>query len=48
VQERYRELRQDASLLAAVLQQGRERATAVADATLSRVRDSLGFLPPAS
>jgi tryptophanyl-tRNA synthetase len=48
VQERYRELRQDPSLLAAVLQQGRERATAVADATLSRVRDCLGFLPLAS
>jgi tryptophanyl-tRNA synthetase len=48
VQERYRELRQDPSLLAAVLQQGRERATAVADATLSRVRECLGFLPLAS
>jgi tryptophanyl-tRNA synthetase len=44
VQERYRELRQDPATLNAVLQQGRERATAVAGATLSRVRDCLGFL----
>jgi tryptophanyl-tRNA synthetase len=46
VQERYRSLRQDPASLLAVLQQGRERAAAVADATLSRVREALGFLPP--
>jgi len=46
VQERYRSLRQDPASLLTVLRQGRERAAAVADATLSRVRDALGFLPP--
>lgn len=44
LQERYRKLRQDPGALKAVLQQGRERATAVAEATLGRVRTSLGFL----
>jgi tryptophanyl-tRNA synthetase len=45
VQERYQLLRQDPSALLAVLQQGRERAAAVAEATLSRVQEALGFLP---
>jgi tryptophanyl-tRNA synthetase len=45
VQERYQLLRQDPSGLLAVLQQGRERAAAVAEATLSRVHEALGFLP---
>ena len=45
VQERYQLLRQDPSGLLAVLQQGRERAAAVAEATLSRVQEALGFLP---
>jgi tryptophanyl-tRNA synthetase len=44
VQERYRELRQDPGALDTVLKQGRERATTVAEATLGRVRDALGFL----
>jgi tryptophanyl-tRNA synthetase len=44
LQERYRELRQDPGAVKAVLQQGRDRATAVADATLGRVRNCLGFL----
>ncbi|MFM7286569.1 MAG: tryptophan--tRNA ligase [Cyanobium sp.] len=44
LQERYRELRQDPGALKGVLQQGRERATAVAEATLGRVRTYLGFL----
>ncbi len=46
VQERYRSLRNDPASLQAVLQQGRERAASVADATLQRVREALGFLPP--
>jgi tryptophanyl-tRNA synthetase len=46
VQERYRSLRNDPASLLAVLQQGRERAASVADATLQRVREALGFLPP--
>ncbi len=46
IQQRYSELRADPTLLHAVLQQGRQRAAAVAEATLLRVRDALGFLPP--
>jgi tryptophanyl-tRNA synthetase len=45
LQQRYAELRADRPALEAVLQQGRERAAAVADATLARVKDALGFLP---
>ena len=45
VQERYRALRADDGQIDAVLRQGRERAAAVADTTLQRVRDGLGFLP---
>ena len=44
VQERYAELRADPAALAAVLQAGRERAEAVAEASLQRVRQALGFL----
>jgi tryptophanyl-tRNA synthetase len=44
VQARYQELRQDPGTLNTVLKQGRERATVVAEATLGRVRDALGFL----
>jgi tryptophanyl-tRNA synthetase len=45
LQQRYAELRADRPTLETVLQQGRERAAAVADATLARVKDALGFLP---
>jgi tryptophanyl-tRNA synthetase len=48
VQQRYRELRQDPGALDAVLKQGRERATVVAEATLGRVRSALGFLASAA
>jgi tryptophanyl-tRNA synthetase len=44
VQERYRELRHDPAAQQTVLRQGRERAAAVADSTLGRVRKCLGFL----
>ncbi len=44
VHARYQELRQDPGILNTVLKQGRERATVVAEATLGRVRDALGFL----
>jgi tryptophanyl-tRNA synthetase len=44
LQARYRDLRSDPAYLSEVLHQGRERASAVADATLDRVRQSLGFL----
>ncbi|MFM7085806.1 MAG: tryptophan--tRNA ligase [Cyanobium sp.] len=45
VQERYSAWRADAAALEAVLSRGRERAAAVAAATLERVRQALGFLP---
>lgn len=45
IQQRYHDLRVDPGALEAVLTEGRERAAAVADATLQRVRDALGFLP---
>jgi len=45
IQQRYHDLRADPGALEAVLAEGRERAGAVADATLQRVRDALGFLP---
>jgi len=45
LQQRYAELRGDRTVLDAVLLQGCERATAVANATLARVQDALGFLP---
>jgi tryptophanyl-tRNA synthetase len=44
VQQRYAELRSDPASLEAVLRDGRERAAAVAEATLERVRSALGFL----
>jgi tryptophanyl-tRNA synthetase len=46
LQERYAELRRDPATLERVLRAGRERASAVAGATLERVRSALGFLPP--
>ena len=44
VQERYRALRSDPACLEAVLRAGRDHAQAVANATLARVRQALGFL----
>ena len=44
IQQRYSELRADPAVLQQVLQQGRLRAAAVADATLARVQQALGFL----
>ena len=43
IQERYRELMRDPDELDQVLNTGRERAETVANATLERVRDALGF-----
>jgi len=45
IQERYGQWRSDDASLRQVLERGRERAGAVAEATLARVRDALGFLP---
>jgi tryptophanyl-tRNA synthetase len=44
VQERYAELRADPAILEQVLRDGRQRASAVAGASLARVRQALGFL----
>ncbi len=46
VQQRYAALRRDPATVREVLRHGRERASAVAEATLSRVRHALGFLEP--
>jgi tryptophanyl-tRNA synthetase len=45
IQEHYGQWRQDPATLEQVLESGRERASAVAEATVQRVRDALGFLP---
>ena len=44
IQERYREWRGDEAELRLVLRQGRHRASGVAEATLERVREAMGFL----
>ena len=44
IQKRYHELMEDRGQLLAVLETGRERAGAVADASVQRVREALGFL----
>jgi tryptophanyl-tRNA synthetase len=45
VQQRYAELRSDPGTLDRVLAEGQAKAQAVADDTLARVRQALGFLP---
>ena len=47
VQQSYQEWRQQPGALAEVLRNGQQKAAAVADETLKRVRETLGFLPPA-
>ena len=44
IQERYRLLMDDRAQLEKVLQQGRERASSVADSTVMRTREAMGFL----
>ena len=44
IQERYRLLMDDRAQLEAILKQGRERANAVADSTVQRTREAMGFL----
>ena len=44
IQKRYQDLMADRGQLLAVLETGRERASAVADASAQRVRAALGFL----
>ena len=47
IQERYAEWRREEGALRTVLASGGERAASVAEATLERVRDVMGFLPAA-
>lgn len=46
VQQRYAELTAEASIVDDALASGRERARAVAGATMDAVRERIGFLPP--
>lgn len=46
IREKYREIMADKSYLNSVLQEGRQKAESVADRTLARVKDALGYLPP--
>jgi tryptophanyl-tRNA synthetase len=46
IQEKYAEIREDKDYLATVLRQGRLKAEAVANQTLDRVKNAMGYLPP--
>ena len=46
IQDRYNELMSDRDYLDKVLRDGADRASSVANQTLARVKDALGFLPP--
>ena len=48
IQTKYNEIMEDKSYLNSVLKDGQEKAEAVADKTLQRVKDGLGYLPPFS
>ena len=45
IQEKYQAIRSESGYLQSVLREGQEKAAAVANQTLSRVKESLGFLP---
>ncbi|HEY9847586.1 MAG TPA: hypothetical protein V6D03_15495, partial [Candidatus Caenarcaniphilales bacterium] len=46
IQEKYQALRSEPGYLESVLRQGREKAEAIANETLSRVRKAFGFSSP--
>ncbi len=46
IQEKYKQVIDDRAYLESILQQGRQKAEAVANATLSRVKDALGYSKP--
>ncbi|WP_071518867.1 tryptophan--tRNA ligase [Geitlerinema sp. PCC 9228] len=46
IQQKYQEIVRDRGYLESVLRQGREKAAAIAEQTLQRVRDALGFSRP--
>lgn len=45
IQERYQQLMTEPGYLDSVLREGQEKASAIAQQTLSRVKDALGYLP---
>ena len=46
IQEKYQELMTEKGYLDSILKEGQEKASAIAQETLSRVKDALGYLPP--
>lgn len=46
IQQRYQEIVAEAGYLDSILKQGRDKAEAIANATLKRVKDALGFSQP--
>jgi len=46
IQETYQQLMTEPGYLDSVLREGQEKASAIAQQTLSRVKDALGYLPP--
>jgi len=46
IQEKYQQLMSEQGYLDSVLKEGQEKASAIAQQTLSRVKDALGYLPP--
>jgi tryptophanyl-tRNA synthetase len=46
IQEKYSQIRDEKSYLASVLRSGRLKAEAVANQTLERVKNAMGYLPP--
>jgi tryptophanyl-tRNA synthetase len=46
IQEKYQQIREDKGYLGSVLREGRLKAEAVANQTLDRVKDAMGYLPP--
>jgi tryptophanyl-tRNA synthetase len=46
IQEKYQQLMTEKGYLDSILKEGQEKASAIAQQTLSRVKDALGYLPP--
>ncbi len=46
IQEKYQELMTEKGYLDSILKEGQEKASAIAQETLSRVKNALGYLPP--
>ena len=46
IQEKYQELMTEKGYLDSILKEGQDKASAIAQETLSRVKDALGYLPP--